>query len=175
MKAREVLDAVRRHHAGAAFVPEVELTVDDLHRESYDDLNGNGHKHYSRRIDALMFHQLQRTAIEIKVSTADAARDTYAKVDPWRRITHRFVYAVPAGLIDHPPVYGMGLWWVHEDGRVEVHRKATPNRYPEPLPQHVVQTLAYRASGGPRGSAARAHALAEVGLTEKNNEKETNR
>lgn len=163
MTAAEVLALVTRHHADAAIVPEVELTVDELHRGTYDDTNANGHAHHHRRIDGLMFHQLQRTAIEVKVTRADAARDTYAKVDPWRRITHRFVYAVPAGLIDHPPVYGMGVWWVHPDGRVVVHRKATTNRYPEPLPQHVVQTLAYRATGGPRGSAARH--TAQLALT----------
>lgn len=163
MTAHEVLTLVTRHHNEAAIVPEVTLAVDALHRESYDDTNANGHAHYERRIDALMFHNLQRTAIEVKVSRTDAARDTYAKVDPWRRVTHRFVYAVPAGLIDTPPVYGAGLWWVHPDGRVEVKRKCQTNRYPEPLPQRVVQTLAYRATGGPRGSAARQEALvAEV-------------
>ena len=107
---------------------------------------------YERRIDALMFHSLQLTAIEIKISRSDGGRETWAKVMPWRRITHRFVYAVPAGLFDKPPLKGCGLWWVHEDGRVEVKVKSAINKYPEALPLHVIQRLGYRASN----SAAQA-------------------
>lgn len=146
MKAAEVLAAVVAYHSGSAFVPEI--TIGDHFAASYNEGRPREeHVSTSRRIDALMFDSLQRTAFEIKISRADAARETWHKVDPWRRVTHRFIYVVPAGLIEHPPVSGAGLWWVHDDGRVQVIRKATINRYPEPLPQHVVQTMAYRITG----------------------------
>lgn len=130
MKASDVLAAIHRQHPGAAIVHEVLL-----------DDPGWGNP---RRIDALMFKSLDRTAIEVKVTKADYLRDVHEKRYPWQRVTHRFVYAVPAGLIDTAP-YKCGLWWVHEDGRVEIVQKAAVNRNPEPLPQHVIQALAYRA------------------------------
>lgn len=144
MNAAEVLEALRRHHKSSALVSEVVIHDDYPAWAELEDGHGEP---YTRRIDALMFDSLQRTAIEIKVSTADVKRETFNKVQPWRRVCHRFVYAVPAGLIENPPIWGCGLWWVHEDGRVEVKRKASVKPYPEPLPQHVVQALAYRAVG----------------------------
>lgn len=141
--AADVLDAIRAHHKGAAIVPEITIADEEgrLASTAENPLPAN------RRIDALMFDSLLRTAIEIKVSVADAKRDTWQKVWPWMRVTHRFVYAVPAGLIDVPPVYGAGLWWVHPSGMVEVKRRTKVRPTPEPLPQQVVQTLAYRACG----------------------------
>lgn len=100
-----------------------------------------------RRIDGLMFDGPQRTAIEVKVTVADSHRESWAKVWPWKRLTHRFIYATPAGLIEHPPVWGCGLWWIHDDGKVEIVRKASINKYPEPLPNSVITNLAYRAAG----------------------------
>ncbi|KPG34357.1 MULTISPECIES: hypothetical protein [Mycobacteroides] len=150
MNAADVLAALRKHHRDAALVPEV--VIHDDHPTWAELPDGHGQP-YTRRIDALMFDSLERTAIEIKVSKADAARETWEKVQPWRRVCHRFVYVVPAELIEHPPVYGCGLWWIHEPtaiyplGRVEVKRKVSINKTPEPLPQHVVQALAYRAAG----------------------------
>lgn len=150
MTAAMVLDALQHHHRTAALVPEV-VIHDDY--PVWAELEPKHGEPYTRRIDALMFDSLQRTAIEIKVSAADAKRETYNKVQPWRRVVHRFVYAVPAGLIEHPPIWGCGLWWVYPPchpfphGRVEVRRKATIKPSPEPLPQHVVQALAYRAVG----------------------------
>lgn len=143
MRARDVFEALRLHYPDAAFVPEV--TISDETAMALME-PGVAHEPLNRRIDALMFDSLQRTAVEIKVSVADSRRESWSKVRPWMLTTHRFVYAVPAGLLEHPPVYGAGLWWVHEDGRVEVRRKARINRYPEPLPQLVVQTLAFRAA-----------------------------
>lgn len=155
MKAGEVLDAIEAHHRAAAFVRE--LTVaDSALSATLSSLPADVSPEQAalvaripayRRIDALMFEGLQRTAIEVKVTVADANREDWHKVAPWRHITHRFVYATPAGLIDHPPVYGCGLWWIHDDGHVEVKRQARINHHPEPLPQRVVQNLAYRACG----------------------------
>lgn len=98
-----------------------------------------------RRIDALVYESGMRTAFEIKVSKADARNESWKKVEPWRRVVHRFIYVVPAGLLDRAPVSGCGLWWVYEDGRVEVKGKATVQKYPEPLPENVVKRLMYKA------------------------------
>lgn len=141
MSAARILDLLRAHHRTAALVAE--LTISDYDWPEHYEGGGPS----ARRIDALMFDALQRTAIEIKVTRADAARETWGKTAPWRRVCHRFVYACPAGLLEHPPIYNCGLWWVYPDGRVEVRRRAKLNPSPEPLPQHVVQTLAYRSLG----------------------------
>ena len=109
-----------------------------------------------RRIDALMFDGPQRTAVEIKTNRQDVKRETFSKTAPFKRIAHRFVYAVPAGLIDPTDMVwapsalaGCGIWWVHDDGDVEVVRRAIVNKYPEPLPNQIVTALAYRAAGTP--------------------------
>ena len=53
-----------------------------------------------RRIDGLMFDGgATRTAIEVKISRADFLRESEEKRRPWRKITHRFVYATPVGLL----------------------------------------------------------------------------
>lgn len=140
MNAKDVLAAIQSHHSDAAIVHEIQLNDHD-----WLDRHEAGSKPVrSRRIDALMFKSLERTAIEAKVTKADFEADVWAKRAPWLRVSHRFIYAVPAGLIQYPH-HGCGLWWIHDDGRVEVKKKATINRTPEPLPQHVVQALAYRA------------------------------
>jgi hypothetical protein len=143
MRAEDVLEAMRVAWPGAALVPE--LTIYDEIEWTRSDAD---HESITRRIDALMFENLVRTAIEIKVSRADAARETWAKVRPWRLVSHRFLYATPAGLIDSPPIPGIGagLVWIHDDGRVEWKRKCRVSRTPEPLPQRIVQTLAFRAA-----------------------------
>lgn len=149
MNASEVLATLRRVHWRAAFVPEVTIS-DEWAAFDWEptDLAAPLPVH-TRRIDALMFESCVRTAIEIKVSTADARRESPNKVHPWRRVVHRFVYVVPAGLVEVPPVYGCGLWWVHPNGRIEIRRKTPFNKTPDPLPQRVVQILAYRAAGVP--------------------------
>jgi hypothetical protein len=151
MKAIDVLAAIRRAHSRAAIVHEV-VIHDGLWEERA------GASKPTRRIDALMFDSLQRTAIEIKVSKADLVRDNWQKRAPWIAVTHRFVYAMPADLYDTLPspselytqygfdLYGCGVWRVTEDGGVSVARKAKVNPHPEPLPQQVIQSLAYRAA-----------------------------
>lgn len=158
MKAKEVMKAIRLKYRGNAIVPEVVLGVDEvtMHdaREAHlADPENVAREPYYRRIDGLMFDGPQRTAIEVKVSKADVKRETISKVLPWKKVTHRFIYAMPANLIDlyamneYPhALYGCGIWWIHEDGSVEVARKAIINKYPEPLPQHVITALAYRAT-----------------------------
>lgn len=136
MNSEYIVQAIRRKYPGAAIVPEI--SVIDEYRDSEEA--------HMRRIDLLMSESLQRTAIEIKVSVPDLKRETWAKTRMWRKLCHRFVYAVPAGLCENPPFYGSGLWWVHDNGRIEIRRKAVINKYPEPFPQDLVQRLMYRAT-----------------------------
>jgi hypothetical protein len=144
LTATDVLAAIRRHHARAAVVPE--LTIRD--GDAIDTYTREDPTVTQRRIDALMFLSLERTAIEIKVTVPDFLRETAAKRSAWRRVTHRFVYVAPAGLLTGQQIpYGCGLWEVEPSGRLTVTRKAQINRHPEPLPLHVVQNLAYRACG----------------------------
>jgi hypothetical protein len=147
MDAKFVLDAIRRAHLDAAVVPEV-VIGDHL----WDERTAESKP--TRRIDALMFKSLQRTAIEVKVTLADWKRDTYRKRAPWAAVTHRFVYAVPKELhekiggnyrLHQLDTWDCGVWTVDEDGRVSVVKKARVRPHPEPLPQQVVQSLAFRA------------------------------
>lgn len=146
MTATEVLAAIERHHSAAATVREMTIHDPGAHA---DYAAGDDRPTYMRRIDALMFSTLQRTAIEVKVSKADFRRESHAKTRAWFNVCHRFVYACPAGVVQPEDValamYPAGLWWVHDDGRVAVQRKAQLNKYPEPLPQNTIQNLAYRA------------------------------
>lgn len=145
MNADDILNALRKAWPTAAIVPELEIT--DEH-ELANLYNPEGHDSLRRRIDALMINQQIRTAIEIKVSRADAKRETWAKIRPWKRVTHRFLYAVPAGLIDTSPVIdaSIGIVWVHPDGTIEWRRKCKINHVPEPLPGLVVENIARRAA-----------------------------
>ncbi|RLP72314.1 hypothetical protein D9V32_15585 [Mycetocola tolaasinivorans] len=152
MDAKFVLESLRRKYPLAAIVPE--LTIEDFDLPDSGMLTDalytpqghvpEGHK-YERRIDALMFESLVRTAIEIKVSKADFNRDTYWKRRAWQQVTHRFVYVVPHDLDVMPP-HGCGLWKVGEDGSIVVVKKAIVSRTPDPLPQIVTQRIAYRAA-----------------------------
>lgn len=153
MDAGFILEAIRAKYPTTAIVPEI--TIEDFDLPDSGEVGEgpfrsseerpDGHK-YNRRIDALMFDSLVRTAIEIKVSRADFLRDTYWKRRAWQNVTHRFVYAVPHDLDVMSP-HGCGLWKVQEDGSITVAKKAITNRAPDFLPQTVVQRLAYRAAG----------------------------
>lgn len=145
MNADDILNALRKAWPTAAIVPE--LTISDEH-ELANLYAPEGHDSLKRRIDALMIDKQIRTAIEIKVDRADAKRETWAKIRPWKRVTHRFLYAVPAGLIETSPVIdaSIGIVWVHADGTIEWRRKCKINHVPEPLPGIVVERLARRAA-----------------------------
>lgn len=150
MSAGDVLDALQRAWKDSAIIPE--LTITDT-RELYRELEaGEKHGPLKRRIDALMFSpDGMRTAIEVKVDVADAKRESWAKIRPWMMVVHRYVYAVPAGLIDRPPVGAdqrSGLVWVHPDGRVEWVKKCKINHSPEALPQLLTFNIAWRAAKG---------------------------
>ncbi len=144
MDSAFILRAIRSRFPEAALVDE--LTIEDV--EFIEPPTAGSEHCYSRRIDALMFQSLIRTAIEIKVSRADMARESYWKRRPWQRCVHRYVYAVPHDLDVQAP-HGCGLWRVHPDGSIVVDKKAIVSKTPEPLPQTVVQRLAYRASSAP--------------------------
>lgn len=150
MNSTFILNAIKAKYPDAAIVAE--LSIEDS--EFYDPDPEAGparpvaeHK-YLRRIDALMWQSLTRTAIEIKVTKADFNRDTHWKRRAWQRVTHRFVYVVPHDLEVMSP-HGCGLWKVDEFGRITVVKNAIISRTPEPLPQSVVQRLAYRAGARP--------------------------
>ena len=151
MKSADILAAIRAAYPRQAVVHEVVI-----HDSLWDERSAQSKP--IRRIDALMFDSLQRTAIEIKVSKADLKRDTWQKRAPWSAVTHRFVYAMPVELFESITswgalsseigfdIYGCGIWTVDAAGRVKVARKAVVNQHPEPLPQQVIQSLAYRAA-----------------------------
>ena len=151
--AKFILSAIRAKYPTAAVVPEI--TIDDFdlpdtdqevaHHHTPGLRSPEGHK-YHRRIDALMFQSLTRTAVEVKVTRADFMRDTYWKRRAWQNVTHRFIYAVPHDL-DVVSPYGCGLWRVGPQGQITVAKKAIVNKTPDTLPQTVVQRLAYRAAG----------------------------
>lgn len=149
MKAADVLAAIHRHHDGAAIVHEVVLndrkTVEAFcgfgsSRLGADDL-------FYRRIDALMVKSGQRTAIEVKVSRADYARETERKRAVWQAICHRFVYAVPAGLLTPEEVPdGIGLWEVYDSAPyVRVAKRAKVHSGPDPIPDQLFVAMCYRA------------------------------
>lgn len=146
--AKDIERALRHHFRDAAIITELVIGDDD---EQFRDDGGERGPRY-RRCDIFMSEKLQRSIIEIKVSAEDAKRETWEKVAPWRKVVHRYIYAVPAGLIETPPVYGCGLIWVSIDDygrpRIEWKRKCSVNRYPEPLPQRVMENIMYRASRG---------------------------
>jgi hypothetical protein len=148
INAAFILGAIDSKYPRAVMVPE--LSINDPYWHDWDhrpspDKRLDGHKPI-RRIDALMFDSYQRAAIEVKISAADYSLDTHQKRRPWQRVTHRFIYAVPHHLRVMAP-HGCGLWKIHDDGSIEVVKKAIINRHPEPLPQDVVLRMAYRAAG----------------------------
>ena len=142
MDATFILDAIRRKHPDAAIVTEVVMS-DPAYDAGGDNIIADKVTPV-RRIDVLMFQSLVRTSIEIKTTPADFRRDTWAKRRPWFNVSHRFIYATPARLGLMPPL-NCGMWWIGEDGSITIAKKAKLNNTPEPLPQQVVQSLAYRA------------------------------
>jgi hypothetical protein len=138
-----ILSAIKKKYPGCAIVPE--LSVDTVSRS---DTGAS-----LRRIDALMLDgNGQRTAIEIKISVADTKNEKWEKHEPWRRITHRFIYVVPEGMLDnYNKIVGLtgmstcGVWSVSPEGKITIQRNAVINKYPEALPQNVVTRIAYRA------------------------------
>lgn len=142
MDAKFILKAIQKKHSTCAIVPE--LTIADLDWLDHW-VTGDPKPISNRRIDALMFDSLQRTALEIKVTKKDFNADTWAKRRAWAKVVHRFIYVVPESMDVKAP-YGCGLWKVSESGTIRVAKNATIQKYPEHLPQDLVQRMAYRAS-----------------------------
>lgn len=137
MKANDIVQAIRGHHIGFPVVTEV--VINDLDAEW-------GAVPLQRRIDALLIgNKGTRTAIEIKVTRSDYKRETEEKRRAWIKHSHRFVYAVPEGLImpDEVPD-GLGLWWVDKFGRLTTKKKCKVNKNPESIPDHVFASMCYR-------------------------------
>lgn len=146
--AKEVLAAIRRYHREAAIVHEVVLR-DPNWLDTYEAGDRPG---TFRRIDALMIKNKVRTAIEVKVTRSDFMRETQRKRQVWQDLCHRFVYAVPEGLIrpDEVPD-GIGLWEVSRRlvpagaTTVNVTKRARLNRDPGPVPEQLFVAMCYRA------------------------------
>lgn len=171
MTAKEVLEVLTRNTKDAV-VPEIVLNDPyvkaqqdaydhDRRTVAYRDKEGpcrpgpGPQDSWFRRIDALIVNGSQRTAIEIKVSHVDFLRETDAKRRPWLPIVHRFVYVCPAEVIQPSEVPdGCGLWWVVEDPRgrghgyrkLEIKKRATINKNPDPIPPQIVVALCYRVA-----------------------------
>lgn len=160
--ARELLDAAQRTHSRYAIVRE--LTI--LDQEADTDVKDWWERYeararqddptdpprravWIRRIDGLMFCGAKGlTAIEVKISRSDFARETEAKRRAWRKVTNRFVYLTPAGLLTPAalPDY-CGLWELDPaTGYVKVAKPCKVNKEPDPLPRAITQALAYRVS-----------------------------
>ncbi|NKS52545.1 hypothetical protein GS500_04610 [Rhodococcus hoagii] len=170
--AEQVLDSIARKYSGSALLREVVILDELVEAEVKESTEAWWQRHrergnttapddpfpegvWTRRIDGLMFDGNQcRTAIEVKVSRADFLRETEEKRRAWRAVTHRFVYATPAGLLrpDEIPD-GCGLWEVHPDGSVVIAKKARGNKTPDPIPQRVLVALAYRLKNAERSAA----------------------
>ncbi|MFI8660752.1 MmcB family DNA repair protein [Rhodococcus qingshengii] len=160
MNATAVLDAIARKHSSCALLREITVTdhdVVDPMRDAWKQWKpGNpmppdydGTPVY-RRIDGLMLDGgATRTAIEVKISRADFLRETEEKRRPWRKITNRFVYATPAGLLKPEEIPdGCGLWEV-DGNAVRIVKRAKSNPKPEPIPHQVLVALAYRLNRKP--------------------------
>lgn len=165
MKAADVLDSIRKHRYGHGFPLIEELVITDhvqvaLHKEAHLDGRRKNPTMTSeermacfktpdrRRIDALLIGKSgQRTAIEVKVSRADYKRETMEKRRAWQAITHRFIYAVPPGLITPDEVPdGCGLWYVSPGGSIVIAKKARINKTPAEPPIQLFNALCYRAA-----------------------------
>ena len=173
-----IVNAVRRKYSGRTiFLPEVTLEDEyynilarnDLvdryglpesdritayeHDSEYTFSNGSQY----RRIDLLgLDSQHKWTAVEIKVSRADFARETYEKRHPWIKKTHRFVYAVPEGLVTPDEIpNGCGLWTIADNGQVTVAKKARVNRSRQEFPETFLRTLFWRLYLSDNGRSGR--------------------
>lgn len=169
MKAADVLEAIRRSNNGYPLLEELVITdweAVEKYRKLLDEaterakltgdwdvrattMQGAYAIPQTRRIDGLLIGPNgQRTAIEVKVSRADYQRETHEKRRAWQAITHRFVYAVPEGLIapDEVPT-GIGLWYASTSGVVSA-KPCRINKAPADPPIQLFNALCYRAAKG---------------------------
>lgn len=159
MTATAVLDAIARKYPNCALLREITVTdrdVVDPMRDAWKEWKpGDQMPEYDgspvyRRIDGLMLDgSSTRTAIEVKISRSDFLRETEEKRRPWRKITNRFIYATPAGLLKPEEIPdGCGLWEV-DGNTVCIVKRAKSNPTPDPIPHQVLVALAYRLNRKP--------------------------
>lgn len=137
-----------------------------LFREFPLEPESRGRSNY--RIDGLLVklshaRRADRTAIEVKVSRADFQRELLNPEKRRRamRITDRFYFAVPYGLIgaDEAPD-DCGLYWIHPDEFAPTVVK-TPRLIPAPAPDWpLVRDMIWRAFALGQEDAARRNPLA---------------
>lgn len=156
--ASGILDRIARAHPRCALIREV-VVDDEIAWSQYraalaaltpTELKAGASIHVPlpmtrRRVDGLLLKgSATRTAIEVKISHRDFRRESTSKRGVWQRITHRFVYAAPPGVIDPDEIPdGCGLWLVDADA-ITIAKRATINPEPDPLPYQVTVALAYR-------------------------------
>jgi hypothetical protein len=106
-----------------------------------------------RRIDFLIFEGETITAVEMKISKADFRRDTEEKRRAWKKVTNRFVYLTPVGLLTPADIpEGCGLWEYQEDGSIVVTKRAKTNNTPAPFPPSMIKYFAWRAYNAERNT-----------------------
>jgi hypothetical protein len=106
-----------------------------------------------RRIDFLIFEGETIIAVEMKISKADFRRDTEEKRRAWKKVTNRFVYLTPAGLLTPADIpEGCGLWEYQTDGSIVVTKRAKTNNTPAPFPPSMIKYFAWRAYNAERAT-----------------------
>lgn len=151
MTANQVRRALLTHFQQRwAMLPEVTAATHDGRR-------------IERRIDMLMVRrmprkprELERLAVEIKVSRADFLSDVRQpeKQEPWRALAHRHAYAVPEGLVDVsevPADSGLIVIGANLDygfTSVKFARKCPVGNDPGPMPTVNLMDAFWRAARG---------------------------
>lgn len=168
LTSKDIIRAIRYKHYDGALVPELTIYDEYAAQAYYQALPDNIKRYYankidedfeldaaidqaklkfSRRIDALLLHNRQWTALEVKISRADFKRDTYEKRRAWMERTDRFIYVTPEGLITKEEVPdGCGWWEVSEQGRIKVSKRATINKNRVEFPESLIRTMFWRLS-----------------------------
>jgi len=126
MKAKEVLDAVRKLHCGEFSRGDTWVCFEEFRIEA-----GFGYI-AEKRIDLFAMHchpskKLERVAYEVKISRTDFTRELQKPTKRWAgfMFSNRFYFAAPAGLIKPKEVpTECGLVEVHDDGNVIIKIKA---------------------------------------------------
>ncbi len=173
MNAREVIRALKRHHAGArlhriewAFITELRVGINKtsnenayarIAKERGENVDWDPLEDFDRRIDAFALHAQRdfTRAFEIKVDRADFLHELN---DPRKRdaalaLSNEYYFAAPYGLIspdEIPEEAGLAEVKVHQRGTfkdfVIVETVKAPRRDRQPLPWSFIVSIAARAA-----------------------------
>lgn len=147
MDAKFIADAIRIRHPDEAWIFATEVNTSTGY-----DFNHSGGPGGIRRIDAFALalwpsKKYQRIAYEIKASRSDwlgEIETPMKRVQAWQ-LSNEFWFAMPEGVI-HPgdwrrDMSGCGLVFIHENGHVEISRKARRRDYIAPMPIGFIASL----------------------------------